>query len=180
MINDPRLLVAGVRAAIDGRALATDQALAARAPLDSPAFTGAPTGPAPDAGDDSARLATTAWVRALTAGSVAAHTHPQSEVTGLVATLAAKADAAGLAGVATSGSYLDLADRPPTLAPQANWASPTGTGFNRGVFNTDDETAITNPPTGSQVTELQNRLIDTRAVLRALILALKDAGVLTG
>ena len=33
-----------------------------RAPLDSPALTGTPTAPTPDAGDNSTRLATTAWV----------------------------------------------------------------------------------------------------------------------
>ena len=34
----------------------------ARAPLNSPAFTGTPTAPTPTAGDDTTRIATTAWV----------------------------------------------------------------------------------------------------------------------
>jgi hypothetical protein len=33
-----------------------------RAPLNSPALTGAPTAPTPDANDDSTKIATTAWV----------------------------------------------------------------------------------------------------------------------
>jgi hypothetical protein len=48
------------------------------------------------------------------------------------------------------------------------------------LINSDDETPISNPLTGSQVTEFQNRLHDTRAVFRTLTLTLKDAGVLSG
>lgn len=40
----------------------------AKAPVDSPVFLNAPRGPTPPAGDNSTRLATTAWVQTLVAG----------------------------------------------------------------------------------------------------------------
>lgn len=45
-------------------AAATTAALALKAPLASPAFTGTPTAPTPAYGDNSTNLATTAWVQA--------------------------------------------------------------------------------------------------------------------
>jgi len=46
------------------------------------------------------------------------------------------------------------------------------------LVNADDEHPLSNPPTGSEVQALQDRLKDTRAVLRALILDLKTIGIL--
>lgn len=43
---------------------AVQTALNAKAPLASPAFTGTPTAPTPSAGDNSTKIATTAWSRA--------------------------------------------------------------------------------------------------------------------
>jgi hypothetical protein len=48
---------------------ATQNALDLKAPLTSPAFAGAPTAPTPSVGDNSARLATTAWVLAELSGT---------------------------------------------------------------------------------------------------------------
>lgn len=45
-------------------------ALAAKAPLDSPEFTGSPTGPTPPGGNNTTRLATTAFVQAALAALV--------------------------------------------------------------------------------------------------------------
>lgn len=39
-----------------------EETVTSKAPLDSPAFTGTPTAPTPDEGDDSTRIATTAFV----------------------------------------------------------------------------------------------------------------------
>lgn len=118
-----------------------DAGLAGKAPLNSPDFTGAPTAPTPGGTDDSARIATTAFVQskvtALGAGDMnkavydanddgkvdaaevadsvawsgvtgkptsftpAPHNHPVSEVSGLQATLDAKAP---LASPAFTGS----------------------------------------------------------------------------
>ena len=44
-------------------------ALGAKAPLASPAFTGTPTAPTPTSGDDSTKVATTAFVQAAIAGA---------------------------------------------------------------------------------------------------------------
>jgi hypothetical protein len=50
--------------------------LADKADLNSPALTGTPTGPSPILADDSTRLATTAFVRALLSQSVALNLPP--------------------------------------------------------------------------------------------------------
>ena len=68
--------VTGLQAALDGKvgtgtainmSLVTGliDALAAKAALASPTFTGAPAGPNPSAGENSTRLATTQWVKAF-------------------------------------------------------------------------------------------------------------------
>lgn len=65
-------------------AAATASALGGKAPLDSPTFTGTPAAPTPATGDNSTKVATTAFVKTqgyLT--SVPAHTHTIADVTGL-------------------------------------------------------------------------------------------------
>lgn len=62
--------VVGLAAALDAKAPAS--ALAAYAPLASPALTGTPTAPTAAAGDNSTRLATTAFVRAAVSALAAA------------------------------------------------------------------------------------------------------------
>lgn len=49
--------------------------------------------------------------------AAAEHTHGQGDIVGLETALAAKADAADLAAVATSGSYNDLTDKPTIPSP---------------------------------------------------------------
>ncbi|MGI6245179.1 MAG: hypothetical protein ACOYJQ_05365 [Pseudochelatococcus sp.] len=105
-------------------------ALAAKAPLASPAFTGEPTAPTAEAGTNSTRLATTAFVAAAVAagsgggGSLAwsditgkpdafppaAHGHAIADVTGLTDALAAKADAAAIPAPAPAATLLAGAD----------------------------------------------------------------------
>lgn len=52
-------------------AAATAAALALKAPLESPVFTGDPQAPDPSAGDNDQSIATTAWVQAeLSSGTV--------------------------------------------------------------------------------------------------------------
>ncbi|NBC34085.1 MAG: hypothetical protein GVY13_15535 [Alphaproteobacteria bacterium] len=79
-----------------------------------------------------------------------------------------------IATVGLTGDYGDLINTPGVAS---GWSNPSGSGFNRGSFNADDETAVSSTPTQSEVTELSNRLKDTRAVLRALILDLKTIGI---
>lgn len=57
-----------------------------KADLNGPAFTGAPTAPTPSNGDNSARLATTAWVFANAAGSAPATATPLMDGTAAVGT----------------------------------------------------------------------------------------------
>ena len=69
-------------------AAALTAALASKAPLASPGLTGSPTAPTPAIGDNSTKIATTAFVKAqnyLT--SVPPHTHAIANVTGLQAEL---------------------------------------------------------------------------------------------
>jgi hypothetical protein len=68
--------------------------LDAKAPLASPAFTGTPTAPTQTQGNNSTRLATTAYVDALGATkSNTAHAHVIADVTNLQTSLDAKAPA---------------------------------------------------------------------------------------
>jgi hypothetical protein len=62
-----------------------------RAPLANPALTGTPTAPTPATADSTTKLATTAMVQAATLAAIAAGTITESQVTGLVTDLAAKA-----------------------------------------------------------------------------------------
>ena len=91
------------QAALDGKAASVhghpiadvtglQTALDAKAPLASPALTGTPTAPTQAQGNNSTRLATTAYVDTLGATKAAsAHTHAISEVTSLQTTLDGKA-----------------------------------------------------------------------------------------
>lgn len=79
--------------------------------------------------------------------------------------------------VSSGGGWLILARGP---VPFATWTNPTGTGFNRGVFNADDQTSFSGSYVQSECAELSQRLADTRAVLRALVLDLKSAGIFGG
>ena len=82
--------------------------LALKAPLASPALTGAPTAPTvAGTADSTAKIATTAFVQAVAALKAAVvHTHAQSDVTNLVTDLAAKAPLASpaLTGTPTAPS----------------------------------------------------------------------------
>lgn len=78
--------------------------LAAKAPISSPSFTGTPTAPTPGGGDNSTKLATTAFV--------------QSTITGIGAPVWG-----GITGVI--GNQIDLTN---ALALKAPLASPTFTG----------------------------------------------------
>jgi len=65
--GDPFRVLAIAQSKVTGLA----DALAAKAPLASPAFTGTPTAPTPATGDDSTTLATTAFVKSLGYASLA-------------------------------------------------------------------------------------------------------------
>ncbi len=84
-------LPSDTNAALAGKAdgAATTAALATKAPLASPGLTGSPTAPTPATGDNSTKIATTAFVKAqnyLT--SVPPHTHVAADITGLQTTKA--------------------------------------------------------------------------------------------
>lgn len=87
--------------------------LDAKAPLASPALTGTPTAPTQTQGNNSTRLATTAYVDTLGATKAASsHTHAISEVTSLQTSLDAKAPLASpaLTGTPTAPSAAAYAD----------------------------------------------------------------------
>lgn len=70
--------------------------LAAKAPLASPALTGTPTAPTATAATNNTQVATTAYADAAATTAAAgkantSHTHSESDVTGLISDLAAKA-----------------------------------------------------------------------------------------
>jgi hypothetical protein len=123
--------------------LTTD--LAAKAPLASPALTGTPTAPTPTAGDNSTKIATTAFVAASAsavtsvAGRTGAVTLGESDIASLTTDLAAKAPLASptFTGTPTAPSpptpdnTLKLATTAwvnTTISAFAPLASPTFTG----------------------------------------------------
>ena len=111
-----------------------------------------------------------------------AHSHPLGELTGLTSAalgVVAQDDTQPLRyapewGCWVVGDNLLLHGG----VGKTGWSSPTGTGYNRGLFDADAEITLSDPPTLAQVAALQDHLKETRAVLRALILALKDLQLL--
>ena len=62
--------------------------------------------------------------------------------------------------------------------PIGGWSNPTGSAFTRGPFNADELENVGFSYDRTVVNNLNYRLHDTRAVLRALILDLKTKGIL--
>ena len=120
----------GKAAAVHGHAIADvtnlQTSLDAKAPLASPALTGTPTAPTQTQGNNSTRLATTAYVDTLGATKAASsHTHAISDVTSLQASLDAKAP---LASPALTGT--------PTAPSTAAYTDSTQIATTAQVFDT--------------------------------------------
>lgn len=84
-----------------------------RAPLNSPALTGAPTAPTPANADNSTKIATTAWVQANTVGSTPASAAPLMN---------------GTAAVGVSAKFAREDHVHPTDSTRAPLANPVFTG----------------------------------------------------
>ena len=126
-----------------------DTALATKAPLASPALTGNPTAPTQSAGNNSTRIATTAFVTTAVAGKAdTSHTHTTAQVTGLETALAAKAP---LASPALTGT-----PTAPTAASTVNNTQIATTAFVQTVAATKAATSHTH--TTAQVTGLDTAL----------------------
>jgi hypothetical protein len=119
---------------VDALATATAAALALKAPLASPVFTGTPTAPTPTTGDDSGKIATTAFVEDAIDNLTAADIPniAESQVTGLVTDLAAKVVGPGSATDSdfvqfdgTTGKLVkDAGQSPATVLASAKAAIP--------------------------------------------------------
>ena len=120
----------GKAAAVHGHAIADvtnlQTSLDAKAPLASPALTGTPTAPTQAQGNNSTRLATTAYVDTLGATKAASsHIHAIADVTSLQASLDAKAP---LASPALTGT--------PTAPSAAGYTDSTQIATTAQVFDT--------------------------------------------
>ena len=120
----------GKAASVHGHAIADvtslQTALDAKAPLASPALTGTPTAPTQTQGNNSTRLATTAYVDTLGATKAASsHSHAISDVTSLQTSLDAKAP---LASPALTGT--------PTAPSAAAYTDSTQIATTAQVFDT--------------------------------------------
>ena len=62
--------------------------------------------------------------------------------------------------------------------PIGGWTNPSGSAFSRGGFNADDISNVGFTYDRNVLNDINYRLHDTRAVLRALILDLKMKGIL--
>ncbi len=118
---------------------ATQTALNLKAPLASPALTGDPTAPTQSAGNNTTRLATTAFVQSALAGVGDSHTHGIAAVVGLQGELDLKAP---LASPALTGN-----PTAPTQATSTNSTRVATTAFVRAAIaayaagiNTDHNT----------------------------------------
>ena len=130
----------GKAAAVHGHAIADvtslQTSLDAKAPLASPALTGTPTAPTQAQGNNSTRLATTAYVDTLGATKAASsHVHAIADVTSLQASLDAKAP---LASPALTGT--------PTAPSAAGYTDSTQIATTAQVFDT-----VTTVPENAQV-----------------------------
>lgn len=148
--------------------LTTD--LAAKAPADSPTFTGTVSGITKamvgltnvDNTSDASKPISTATQTALDGKASTSHTHAQSDVTGLVSALAAKANTSSLATVATSGDYADLINKPtiPTV-PVTSVAAKTGdvvlVKADVGLANVDNTSDANKPVSTATQTALNGK-----------------------
>jgi hypothetical protein len=130
----------GKAAAVHGHAISDvtnlQASLDAKAPLASPALTGTPTAPTQVQGNNSTRLATTAYVDTLGSTKAASsHVHAIADVTNLQASLDAKAP---LASPALTGT--------PTAPSAAAYADSTQIATTAQVFDT-----VTTVPENAQV-----------------------------
>jgi hypothetical protein len=120
--------------AVDALGAEVTTALGDKAPLASPLFTGNPRGPTPDAGDDSTRLATTAWVAVKAA--VIATTIAEQLISELPASLIddiatdAEIRGATIGNLAMVASHLASAPAPVALTDAGTIAVDWKSGFN--------------------------------------------------
>jgi hypothetical protein len=70
---------------------------------------------------DADKAISTATQSALDGKAALAHTHAQTDITGLATALSAKADASSLSAVAISGSYSDLTGTPTGGGTLSTW-----------------------------------------------------------
>jgi len=110
---------------------ATAVDISGKVDIDSPAFTGTPTAPTPDAADDSARLATTAYVKAAVSqggGAPAPHTHTAADIfdAGLTGMELIWSDGPDDAWAALGKP--DISEGTVGLMPQARIVPPLGDG----------------------------------------------------
>lgn len=115
------------------------------APINSPTFTGTPAAPTPSAGDDSTKIATTAFVQDVAGGYVAVNVAGGSPVTLLAAQYGVKV--INLTGILTASINVIF----PTLAGE--WTVKNST---TGAFSVTCKTAA---GTGIVVTQGKSRLL---------------------
>lgn len=97
------------QAELDAAAASLTAAIALKAPLASPTFTGNPSAPTPSPGDNDTSVATTAFVTAAVAAGVAGASPVRGTVTIVTATIAHLATEAGSLAVGKAGMLLKVA-----------------------------------------------------------------------
>jgi hypothetical protein len=137
--------------AVDALSAEVVTALGDKAPIASPLFTGNPRGPTPDAGDDSTRLATTAWV-AVKAAQIATTIAEQliSELpASIIDDVASDAEVRGatVGNLAMVASHLASASAPVALTDAATINLDWKSGFNFTVTLGGNRT-LGNPSNG--------------------------------
>lgn len=117
-------------------ALGTD--LAAKAPLNSPAFTGSPTAPTPTAGDNDTSIATTAFVTTAVAGATIADASETVKGKVELATTAETTTGTDTTRAVTPAGVKAVADTKAPLASPALTGNPTAPTPTAG----DNDTSI--------------------------------------
>ena len=130
-------ITSGVQAQLDAEVAARAAAVAAKAGLAGPAFTGVPTAPTPAAGDNSTTLATTAFVNA----------------TSFVSALPAQAGNAGKF-LTTNGGSASWAALPNLVRQNVAGTTQTAIAGNDYWLNNGAATAVTLPVSPADLDEI--------------------------
>ena len=109
---------------------AAQTALNLKATLESPTFTGTPTAPTPISGDNSTKLATTAYVDAQVSAGAADASSTTKGIVQLTGDLGGSATSPTVPGLALKANTTDVTN---SLALKAPLASPTFTGTVAGI-----------------------------------------------
>ena len=156
----------------------TQTALNLKAPLASPAFTGAPLAPTADVNDSSTKLATTSFVTRAVASAVVTSTTPDA-TTLSTGKIQLAGDLAGTNSSATSPKISNLAVTTEKIADGAITDSKVATGISAskvGLGNVNNTSDKDKPVSAATQTALDSKLGNDKVGVKLGVATLDDKG----